>query len=161
MHVIWQEVLTHALGFVALVVCLRWLAWKPLLHVLDARRARIEDEFRRIDETKARLETMQRDYQARLEHIETEARQKIQEAVNEGRRVATEMQEQARAQAAQVLEQARENVQLEIAKAKTELREHVARLTLDTTARLLNEKLDAAKDEQLVLRFLDDVERPA
>ena len=159
MQVIWQEVLTHALGFVALVVCLRWLAWTPLLNLLDARRERIAGEFRRIEETKARLEAMQRDYQARLDQIETEARQKIQDAVAEGHRVATEMQEQARAQAAHALDQAREHVQLEIAKAKTELRGHVARLTLETTARLLNEKLDAAKDEQLVLRFLDDVER--
>lgn len=161
MQVIWQEVLTHALGFVILVLVLKRFAWRPVLTLLDDRRRRIEQEFARIEQTKTQLEMLQRDYQARLAQIEQEARIKIQEAVADGRRVSAEIQEQARAQATQVLTQARENVQLEIAKAKVELRERVAKLTLEATEKLLGQKMDAAKDEALVLRFLDEAEKSA
>src|SRR3989338_5984587 len=101
MQVIWQEVLTHALGFVILVLVLKRFAWRPLLELLDARRQRIEQEFARIEQTKTQLETLQREYQTRLAQIEQEARAKIQEAVAEGKRVSLEIQEQARAQATQ------------------------------------------------------------
>ena len=161
MQLIWQEMLTQALGFVVLVAVVRRFAWQPVLRLLDDRRQRIADEFARLEQTKGQLETLQRDYQTRLAQIEQEARAKIQEAVNEGKRVSTEIQEQARAQATQVLTQARENVQLEIAKAKVELRDRVAKLTLEATEKLLSQKMDAAKDEALVLRFLDEAEHSA
>ena len=161
MHLIWQEILTQALGFIILVVVLRRFAWGPVLRVLDDRRERIAGEFQRIEQSKAQIEALQRDYQTRLAHIEAEARQQIQTAVAEGRRVSQEIQEQARAQAAQLMAQTRENVQIEIAKAKLELRDRVARLALEATERLLEQKLDAAKDEQLVLRYLEEAERAA
>ena len=161
MQIIWQEVLTHALGFAILVWVLRRFAWRPVFQLLDARRDRIAQEFRQIAQTKTQLETLQREYQARLAQIETEARAKIQDAINEGRRVAGEMQEQAREQAARTLAQTRISIQLEIDKAKLALRDGVAQLTLETTEKLLAQKLDAAKDEALVLRFLDEAERSA
>ncbi len=161
MHIIWQEVLTHALGFVILVWALKRLAWRPILRLLDERAQRVASEFKEIEQTKAQLGTLQQEYHTRLAHIEAEARQKIQEAVADGKRVSLEIQEQARAQAAQVLAQARENIQLEIAKAKVELRDRVAALALEATERLLAEKLDTAKDEALIMRFLDDAQQRA
>ncbi len=158
MQIIWQEVLTHALGFAILVWALRRWAWRPVFQLLDARRDRVAQEFQQIAQTKAQLETLQREYQARLAQIEAEARAKIQEAIVEGKRIAGEVQEQAREQAAKTLAQTRVSVQLEINKAKLELRDRVAKLTLEVTEKLLAQKLDQAKDEALVLRFLDEAE---
>ena len=161
MQILWQEVLTHALGFVLLVWVLRRFAWRPVFQLLDERRDRVAKEFQQIEQTKAQLETLQREYQARLARIEAEARAKIQEAIAEGRRVSAEIQEQAREQAAKTLAQTRVSIQLEIDKAKLELRDRVAQLALAATEKLLAQKLDQAKDEVLVLQFLDEAERSA
>ena len=155
------QIATTVVGFFLLVLFLKKFFWSAILAMLDARRQRIAEELQRIDEAKARLDALQRDYQTRLAQIEAEARAKIQEAIAEGRRVSAEIQEQAREQASKTLAQTRVSIQLEIDKAKLELRDRVAKLTLDATEKLLAQKLDAAKDEALVLKFLDEAERSA
>ena len=154
-----QQIISQALSFLILLWILRRFAWKPLLDVLDARRARIAQEFHQAAQTKAELARLQEDYGRRLAMIEDEARAKIQQAVLEGKRIATEMQEQARAQGYELLAKSKETVELELAKAKVTLRDQLAALTVGAVERILREKLDAEKDKRLVTAVLDELER--
>ena len=153
-----QQILSQAISFVLLVVILRKFAWRPLLGMLDQRRARIEDELRRIAQSKAELARLQEDYTARLAKIEDEARTKIQQAMLEGKRLAIELQEQARAQGYEIMNKAKETVELELAKAKVTLRDQVAGMTIEAVERMLRRKLDAATDRQLVDDVLKELE---
>ena len=153
-----QQVLSQAISFLLLWMILRKLAWKPLLMALDMRRARIEEEFRQIGQSKAELARLQEDYTRRLAAIENEARTKIQQAIIEGKRVAGEIQEQARAQSSAVLTKSKEAVEMEIAKAKVTLRDDVARMTVDAVERVLRRKLDAKADRELVDQILSELE---
>ena len=50
-----QQVLSQAVSFLLLLWLLRRFAWTPLLTMLDQRRSRIEEEFRRIAQSKEEL----------------------------------------------------------------------------------------------------------
>ena len=153
-----QQVLSQAISFLLLWWILRALAWKPLLTALDTRRARIEEEFRRIGQSKAELARLQEEYTRRLAAIEDEARTKIQQAILEGKRVASEIQEQARAQSSAALTKSKEAVEMELAKAKVTLRNDVAQMTVDAVERILRRKLDAKADRELVDQILGELE---
>jgi F-type H+-transporting ATPase subunit b len=153
-----QQILSQSLSFLLLWWILRRFAWKPLLTALDVRRARIEEEFRRIGQTKNELARLQEDYNRRLSAIENEARTKIQQAILEGKRVAGEIQEQARAQGAAILTKSKEAVERELAKAKVTLRDEVAQMTVEAVERILRRKLDAKTDRQLVDEILNELE---
>lgn len=155
-----QQILSQAISFVLLVVILRKVAWRPLLGMLDQRRARIEDELRQIAQSKAELARLQEDYAKRLAKIEDEARTKIQQAMLEGKRIAIELQEQARAQGYEIMNKAKDTVELELAKAKVTLRDQVATMTMDAVERILRRKLDPAADRQLVDDVLKELEEP-
>ncbi|MBI4358189.1 MAG: F0F1 ATP synthase subunit B [Candidatus Omnitrophica bacterium] len=154
-----QEILTQAAAFILLVWVLKKKAWKPLLKLLDERRERIAKGFEEIESAKKEVEKLKTDYEHARSQIEEEARKKLQEAIDEGKRVAGDLQENSRREARAVLEKAKEDIQLEVAKAKVTLRNEIADLTLAATERLLQEKLDETKDKELVLDFIEDLEK--
>ena len=154
-----QQILSQALSFILLVVILRRFAWRPLLHLLDQRRARIEEELRQVAQSKTDLARLQADYSQRLAKIDEEARTKIQQSILEGKRIAIEIQEQARAQAYSIINKSKETIELELAKAKVTLRDQVAGMTVDAIERILHQKLDAKTDRHVVDAVLDELEQ--
>ena len=154
-----QQVISQALSFLLLLWVLRRFAWRPLLAMLDERRARIEQGFQEIAQRQEELTRLQAEYGQRIAGIEVEARAKIQASITEGKRVSAEIQEQARAQGAALITKSKETVELELAKAKITLRDQMVALTTDAVERILHEKLDAEKDQRLVEAVLDELER--
>ena len=154
-----QQIVSQSLSFLLLLWVLRRFAWRPLLTLLDQRRARIEQDLHQVDERKAELATLQQEYSQRLAKIDEEARAKIQDAVLEGKRIAMEIQEQARAQGHELVNKSRETIELELAKAKVQLRDQLTDITLEAVERILQQKLDAQADRRLVDSVLDDLER--
>ncbi len=154
-----QQVLSQALSFFLLVVILKRFAWKPLLSILDQRRARIEEELRQVAQSKADLARLQDEYGKRLAGIEEEARAKIQQSILEGKRMSVEIQEQARAQGYALLEKAKDTIELEIAKAKVTLRDQMVALTIEALERTLRRKIDEKTDRHLVEVVLEELER--
>ena len=153
-----QEIITQALGFLLLVFFLKRVFWKPLLGTLDARRNRIEEAFRQIENSKKEIESLRSDYQSRIERVEEEARSKVQAAIDEGRKIAREIQEKAREEAKQALTRSKEDLSLEIAKARVELRREIAELSLRATEKLLREELTDDKHREKVLEMIEELE---
>jgi len=154
-----QQIISQALSFLLLLWVLRRFAWRPLLTMLDQRRAHIEEGLRSIAQRKDEVATLQVEYTQKLATIHEEARGKIQEAILEGKRIALEIQEEARAQGRAILNKAKETVELELAKAKVTLRDEVAGMTMEALERILRQKLDAKTDRALVDAVLDELEQ--
>ena len=154
-----QEILTQVGAFVILVLILKKMAWKPLLQMLEDRRNKIKSGLEEIEHTKLEVEKLKRDYENSRAKIEEEARVKLQQAIDEGKKVSKELQETARKESRTILEKAKEDIQLEVAKAKVTLRNEIADLTLAATERVLNEKLNDTKDKELVLDFIENLEK--
>lgn len=154
-----QQILSQTISFVLLLWILKRFAWRPLLAMLDQRRAHIEEELRQVAQSKAEMTRLQQEYSQRLAKIEDEARAKIQQSVLEGKRIAIEIQEQARTQAQAIMAKSKETIELELAKAKVSLRDQMAGMTLEAVERILRHKLDPKTDRQLVDAVLDEIEK--
>jgi len=152
-----QQIISQSLSFLLLLWVLRRFAWRPLLSLLDARRAKIEQDLRHAARQKADVERLSAQLNQRLAAIDEEARARIQQAVLEGRRIGMEIQEEARAQAQGILAKSRETIGLELAKAKVSLRDEMADMAMETVERLLKHKLNPETDRQLVTSILDEL----
>ncbi len=153
----WAELSIQIVAFLLFFFLLKRMAWKPLLTMLDDRRARIEEGFRHIAQGKADIERLKQELAKRLATIEDEARTKIQQAVLEGKRIAVEMQEESRAHAKAIITKSKETIDLELAKAKVTLRDQLVDMTVEAVERLLKQKLNAKTDEQLVTSILEEL----
>ncbi len=153
-----QQIVSQALSFLLLLFILRRFAWRPLLTLLDQRRARIEEELGRIAQQKEELARLQADYGKRLAAIEEEARTKLQQAILDGKKISVEIQEQARQHGYALINKSKETIEQELAKAKVTLRDEMAELTMAAVERVLRRKLDPAEDRRLVDSVLDELE---
>ena len=152
------EMVLMIIVFLAFFWVLKKAAWKPILETLDERQKKIQDGFDEVKQLQVDAAEAHQRYEEKLRDIEAEARSRIQEAVTEGRRVATEVTEKARADATEITEKAKQNIQLEIQTARKQLKEEIIELTLHATERLIRERLDEAKDKELVSSFISEME---
>src|SRR5687768_5487200 len=109
-QIILAEIAVQLLGFAAVFLILKKVAWSKLLGAIDARRRSIEEGFSDIERRKAAAEDLEKDYRRRLEAIEQEARAKIQEAAAQGQSLARDIQEKARKDAEKMIERAKAEI---------------------------------------------------
>ncbi len=154
----WREVATHAVAFTIAVAILRRYAWRPILGMLDERRAKIRGEFERIDREKGVVEKLHADYDAQLKTIDAQARAKLQEAVGEGQKVASEIKEAARGESRDLIQRARDEIELEKRKAEVALKSDMVRLSLAAAERVIRERLDSEAHRRLISEAIDEME---
>ena len=149
---------THVIGFMIVLWLLKKHAWGPVLSFLDARREGIKAKFDEIDTEKEKAERLREEYEAHLSNIDVERREAIQKAVAEGQAAAGRIKERAEEERKKRLERAREEVQLVEDNAKETLRTRMVEISLHAAEKVLQESLDDAKHQQLLTRFVEDLD---
>lgn len=158
MEIKWPEIFTNILGFLILYWGLRRFAWGPILRLLDERRQRIEKEIQSVEAEKQKAQGLRLEYERQLKEIDAIGRKRIEEATTEALKVAAEMKEKARAESRAILERARADVERERASARVALRDDIVAMVMRGTEKILHEKLTAPKQQELVGRFIDELE---
>jgi len=155
----WQQILTHLVGFGLVVWLLKKFAWGPLLDLMEERRNKIVDEFKQIDDEKARVAELTAEYDAKLKDIDNERRVKIVEAVDEGKALAAEIKANAQNEVKDINAKAKADLEREVAKAKVQLRNEMIALTMTATEKVIREKLTDDKHRELIGGFIDGLEK--
>jgi F-type H+-transporting ATPase subunit b len=151
-------VFTQILGFLVLLWALNKWAFGPLLGMLEARRAKIVEEFATAERAMGEANEQKRRYEQELRGIEARARQRLTEAVAEGQKVAVEIRHQAQAEAAHRLERAQDDIARENEKAKEHIKEQMIDLALRSAEKILRQKLDDPAQRRMAGEFIDEVE---
>lgn len=151
-------VVSQIFNFTLLAVLLYFVAYKPVLKMLDERSDRIKTGLEDAEKASRRAAEMEQEFERRL----AEARKEGQEIMSQ----ATQMSEKARLE---ILEKAREEARAEIEKTKVEivrerelamadLRQQVADLSLTISEKVIGETIDESKQRQLIAEFLERTE---
>ena len=151
-------VLTQIAGFLVLLWALNQWAFRPLLGALEARRAKIAEEFAAAERAQALANEQKSRFEQELRGIEARARQRLTEAIAEGQKVAAEIRQQAQAEAAARLERAQDDIAREQEKAKERIKEQMISLALHSAEKILRQKLDEPAQRKLAGEFIDEVE---
>jgi len=149
--------ISQIVNFTLLAVLLYFVAYKPILRMLDERSARIQKGLADAEAASKRAEEMEQEFERRM----GEARKQGQEIVAQ----ATQMSEKARQE---ILDKARDEAVAQIAKAKDEisrerdaamadLRKQVAELSVAISEKVLGETLDEQRQRRLIAQFLEEL----
>ena len=149
--------LAQIVNFVALVIILRAVAYKPLQKMLKERQERIQ---KGLEDAKAAEEARARAEEER-EKILSEARAEADRVLAEARRKAREEAEkvlhQAREEAEGIRETARKEAELERAQILGQVREEIAALAIAAAHKLIGEALDEQRQRALVDAFFSGI----
>jgi F-type H+-transporting ATPase subunit b len=153
-----NEIVAQIISFLIMFFLLRAFAWKPLLKLLDARKARIAAEFKAIEDSKQGIAELQSQYQKKLDGADSEAQLMIKEAVRQGQKLSEELTRVAHQDAQKIIDSARADIKYELAKAKEELKDQIIDLTINAAETVIEDKLTEAEDRKIVRDFLDKMD---
>lgn len=151
--IFWQ-----ALAFLALILLLGKLAWKPILSALEEREQSITSALEAAETAKAEMARLKADNEKLLEEARLERDRILRDAREAARRFEDEEKAKVGVTTARMLDEARQAIQNEEAAALTDVRNQVAQLSLEITEKLLRTKLaEEPSQRALVNEFLKDL----
>jgi len=144
------SLIAQIINFTILLVILYLLAYKPILRLLDERKARIQEGLEASDEAKRRLAETEKESAAQLDAARQEGQGLIAQAQQISGRVQEEARQQARSEGEQLLARARDEIQLERDSAIAQLRREFADLTITAAERVIKQSLDRQAHRKLI-----------
>ncbi|MBQ5588101.1 MAG: F0F1 ATP synthase subunit B [Selenomonadales bacterium] len=149
----------QVINFLILVVILTKVAYKPLMKILEERRAAIEGSIASAQKEREEAEAMKAEYKAQLSQARAEAQAIVAKAERTAKESRDAILADAKREQARMLASAREEIALEKQRALAELRREVVTLSTLAASKVLAENLDAQKNSALVERFIDELDK--
>ena len=145
----WPHLTAQFISFAIVCAALYWLAYQPVLRMLEARRQQIalgQANAEKITAALANIESQRKDVMA-------EAQAQSARLIAEARDIAKHLQEQETqrsvAAAEQIIVKAREAAEQEHARMLSELRREVGRLVIQTTTAVVGKVLTPDDERRL------------
>lgn len=130
----WPHLIAQTVSFSIVCALLYWLAYKPVLQMLAARREQIAHGLANAAKIQAELARTEAQRQEVLEQARAEGAKLIEDAKAAAARLQAQEAQKAAASAADVLARAHEAAELDRTRMLGELKREVGRLVVQTTA---------------------------
>jgi F-type H+-transporting ATPase subunit b len=146
--------ITQVIGFVAIVVLLTWLLYKPLLRVLDQRSEKIKESLEASERAREEAAKSQEEMQQQLEESRAEGQQLIAQARDVADRFREEELAKAREEISAQRSRAEADIQRERDAAIEDLRREFSGLAVVAAERVIRRSLDESGHEELIEQVL-------
>jgi F-type H+-transporting ATPase subunit b len=145
----WPHLIAQTVSFSIVCALLYWLAYRPILTMLAARREQIATGLANAAKIKAELDKTEAQRQVVLTQAHEESTRLIEEAQAAAARLKAQEAQQARVAAEQILAKAHEAAAQDRAQMLVDLKREVGRLVLQTTASVTGKILTADDQRRL------------
>jgi len=150
--------ISQIVNFTLLALLLYFVAYKPVLRMLDERSARINQGIQDAENASRRAAEMEQDFERRIVEARREGQEIVAQATQMSERAGQEILERAREEARAQIERARDEISRERDLAMADLRRQVAELSLMISEKILGEALDERNQHRLIAEFLEQTE---
>jgi F-type H+-transporting ATPase subunit b len=148
--------LTQVVTFLILLVILRFVAYKPLMRMLDERSKRVKESMDQAESVKEQAVHAEEEVKKQLAEASREGQDRIARAVKTGEEMKQKAQEDARQEAEALLNRARGEIQRERDEAISSVRREFADLTVLAAGKVIDRTLDKEKHRELINKVLEE-----
>ena len=145
----------QALNFLILLVILRAILYKPLLNLLQTREKKIKEGVENAEQAALLLKKSESEREQIVKAARAEGQSMVDAARQSGEKVRAELLAKAQEEVQHTITAGQNALETEKSKAFSEIKAAAADLILQATEKLMNEKMDAAKDGKLVKEALE------
>jgi len=145
----WPHLAAQVISFAIVSALLYWLAYHPVLRMLEERRKQIAQGLANTEKINATLAAIETQRQEVLTAAQAEAVRLIDEARGVARRVKEQETQRALATATQIVDKAHEAAAQEHRRMLAELRREVGQLVVKTTAAVTGKILSEGDQRRL------------
>jgi len=149
---------SQIVNFTLLAVLLYFVAYKPILRMLDERSARIKKGLEDAETASKRAAEMEQEFEQRMVEARKEGQEIIAQATRMSEKAGQEILGKAREESRAQIEKAKGEIAREREQAMAELRQQVADLSLTISEKVIGEVLDEKAQRKLIADFMEQTE---
>lgn len=149
MHIIWTVV-----DLLILFVLLRVFLFKPVLGMIEKRKAMIQSSLSDADKANADAAALKAQYENSLKDAKQESFQIVSEAKDRAQAQYNQIIDKANADAAQIVQQANANAEADREKIMKDAQSELAAVALAAASKLLGTTVDAKTNQAMLDAFL-------
>jgi F-type H+-transporting ATPase subunit b len=152
------------LTFVGLLFCLRLMAWKPLLAMLQERQETIAKSLDDAKQARQELERLGVEQQRILAEARSQAESIIAQTRDDANRLRDELKQKAQAEAGGIVKNAEKQIAQETSRAVQQIRQEAVDISVAIASKLLQRNVSRADNERLIdetFRELESSQRPS
>lgn len=146
--------LAQVINFLILLWVLKKFAYGPVLNMLDARTKKIEKGMKDAEESHKRLLEVTEKEDRVLKEAKKQAQDIIRKAEEAAEKRAGEIIFASEEQARKISDSAMSQLEQEKNKIMAEIKAEVAGMVMLATEKIIDEKLDSAKDKELIGKII-------
>lgn len=153
---LWNILISLA-NLLILFLLLKKFLYKPVMGVLEKRRADIEGDYAAADEAKRKAFASKAEYEEKLSHAELEADEMRKSAADEAKRHGERLVAEAREKADGMVRAAEAQIELEKKKAQSEMKREIADVSTRLAEKLIERELDADTHRDLIDSVIGEI----
>jgi F-type H+-transporting ATPase subunit b len=148
--------ISQLVSFLILFGALSFLAYKPILKMLDERSKKIKDSLEQAEAVKQQSTHAEEEVKKQLQIASQQGQEIVARASQAGEEVRKRAQEQAKQDADILIARARQEIQAERDAAVSELRSQFADLTVLAAGKVIGESLDKESHKKIIDKVLQE-----
>ncbi len=148
--------LAQIVNVVILLVVLYFVAYKPVMRMLDQRSKRIKDSMEQADAIKEQADRAEEEVKKQLAAAGKEGQKRITQAAQAGEEIREKARQSARQEAETIITRARGEIQRERDETISELRKEVADVTITAAEKVIDRSLDKEAHRELIDKVLEE-----
>ena len=146
---------TQILNFVILVAILRWLAYKPVVGMLEARSKKIASDIEKADEDKKAAAATLAKYQNELKNAQIKAQEILDRAEIAARDEHAKATSDTKREIELMKKNAAEEIEREKAQAVEQLKTEMVALSMAAAGTIINKNITPKDNETLISEFIN------
>ncbi len=152
----WGVLITQIVTFVILLVLLRFVAYKPLMRMMDERSKRVKESLEQAEAVKAESTKAEEGLKKQLAQASREGQERIERAIKAGEDIKQKAQEDAKKEAEGLIVRAKTEIQRERDEAIDGVRREFADLTVLAAGKVIEKSLDKKEHRELIDKVLEE-----
>lgn len=145
------------INLLILMVAFKKFLFKPVMAILEKRRAEIEGRYEEAEKAETAAKTMKADYEEKMAGAREEADRVIRTATESANAMSQSIVSDAREQAGQIKRRAESEIEMERRKAFDEVKGELSGIALDIAQQVIEREVKEKDHEAFINEFIENV----
>jgi len=145
------------INLLILMVAFKKFLFKPVMAILEKRRAEIEGHYEEAEKAENDAKTMKADYEEKMAGAREEADRVIRTATESANAMSQSIVSDAREQAGQITRRAESEIEMERRKAFDEVKGELSGIALDIAQQVIEREVKEKDHEAFINEFIENV----
>jgi len=150
--------ISQLVNFLILFALLYFVAYKPILRMLDSRSNKIKESMEQAEALKKQTAAAEEAVKKQLQAAGEQGRGIVDRAMKSGEELKLKAQQEAKLEAESLLVKARQQIRAERDEAMQEARKQLADLTILAASKAIEDALDEAAQRRLIEKAMEQAE---